>query len=133
VSDFTSQVLVGRLTQWYKSELVRRHPLGRVLRAKPLEFQHEICRWDAQYSAGRIHFLLRQLKHGEELDPIEIEMQWRGLEVTGLVVTDGHHRLAAYILARKRRIPANVSGIVPVNEWLTGARRKCPLPVEECK
>lgn len=123
----SSHVLVGRITQWYKSELVQRHPLARVLKAKPLEFWHEKLRWDGRYDAGRIHFLLRQLRRGESLEPIEIDMRWRGLEVTGLAVTDGHHRLAAHILARKRRIPANVSGIASVNEWLTGARRKCPL------
>jgi hypothetical protein len=127
VSEFTSQVLIGRLTQWYSSELVRHYPLERVLKAKPLEFWRETCRWGGRYDAGRIHFLLRQLRRGESLDPIEIDMRWCGDSVSGLSVIDGHHRLAAHVLARKRRISAGVSGLVPMIEWLTGARRKCPL------
>jgi hypothetical protein len=98
-----------------------------VLKAKPLAYRRESDRMNDPYDAGRIHFLLLELRYGAELEPIEIDMQWRGLEVTGLVVTDGHHRLAAHILARKRRIPASVGGLVPMIEWLTGARRKCPL------
>lgn len=122
------QVLTGRLTQWYYPPWLRRFTLEHVLRSRPREFEHETTRMhDRGYDAGRIHFLLLQLRSGAELTPIELDMSWHGSSVTGLVVIDGHHRLVAHVLGRKRHIPASVSGLVSMIEWLRGERRKCPI------
>lgn len=80
------------------------------------------------YDLGRVRYFAEQLNETDiELDPITIDNN------TGHqciypepVVLDGHHRLAAYKLARRRTIPAHYGGRLDVLDYLTGKRRKLP-------
>lgn len=121
-------VLTGRLKQSYWPEWLQRLTFSRVLSYKPREFCAELDReLDQNYDAGRVHFMLRQLKAGDPLDPIEIEATWHGFSPNGITVLDGHHRLAASVLARKRRIPASVGGLVKARDWLVGTTNVYPF------
>lgn len=121
-------VLTGRLKQSYWPAWLQLLTLARVLGTEPREFCHEDLRAsDSGYDAGRIHFLLRQIKAREPLDPIEIDTSWYNHSPVGIIVIDGHHRLVAAVLARKRRIPASVGGLVKARDWLVGESPVCPF------
>jgi len=121
-------ILINRLRQLYWPTWLRRMTIERVLRAKPCDFEDERLRpLRRNYDAGRIHFMLIQLRRREPLDPIDVEATWSCNTPDGLWVSDGHHRLVASVLARKRRILANVWGIVATRDWLVGKTRRCPL------
>lgn len=123
----TDLVLVNRLRQAYWPSWLRHWTLGRVLLAKPREFRPHDSRQEKPYDCGRVHFLLREIRAGKPIEPVEIETTWHGHSPIGLILLDGHHRFVASVLAGKRRIPANVGGLVDLRDWLVGERREFPL------
>lgn len=126
--DDTHRILLNRLRQFYWPGWLNRLTLTRVLRSRPRQFESEQLRvYDRGYDAGRVHFLMRQLHKRRGLDPIEIDTTWHGNSPVGLVVTDGHHRLVAAVLAGRQSVRASVSGLVDMRRWLTGDTDKCPL------
>ncbi len=134
--------LVGRLSQAYwPADILGMYTLSRVLRAPPVaEYVDPYDRPDpalsprhaGRWNAGRVHHFYNLLKAREELDPIDVTSQvwptrmgtppaWGGPEVT-----DGHHRFAAAVLARKRWIRVSFDGLVSTMEWLSGKKRTPP-------
>ncbi len=132
-------ILVERLRRVYwPQEIFEMYRLERVLRAKPVEHfipeDNVKCR-NALYDLGRVHYFYRRLHGGGCVDPISLETEvpfgrlGSPVDWGSPIITDGHHRFAAAVLARKRRIPATFGGVVEQLEWLTGARPFRSLPV----
>lgn len=126
-------VLVHRLQKAYWPKLVRTFTLAKVLRARPICEYVSIPR-DTKYDLGRVRHFMLEMRAGNAVDPIVIDTDvipgrsygqppiW-----LGPIITDGHHRFVAAVLLRRRRIPASISGLVSLAEWLTGKRRHYPL------
>lgn len=78
------------------------------------------------WNRGRVRYFYDMIICGEEIDPISIDSQCRqyraGCPITwgGPFIDDGHHRFAAAILARKRKIRASLGGLVTTHRWLRG-------------
>jgi hypothetical protein len=86
---------------------------------------------DLTYDFGRVHFFMQQLKQGGQLDPIVVESTVYptrgGPTAWGPPhIEDGHHRFAAAVLARSRRIPMAFGGLLTTRDWLVGTTRRPP-------
>jgi len=79
------------------------------------------------YDYGRVRHLMDEMQVGKEPEPIELDNSWMGTTPTGLLVVDGHHRLMAAALLKRRFIPALYSGWTDVLDWLKGQRKSCPF------
>jgi len=119
-------ILVRRLKQIYWPKWCTQLTLDRVQRAEPRGYEPPTHR-DVRYDAGRVHYLLRELRRRQSLDPVELETTWNGHSPVGTVMLDGHHRFVATVLAHKRRIPVDVGGLVLVRDWLVGGPEQYPL------
>ena len=88
------------------------------------------------WNRGRVRYFYDLIICGEEIDPISIDSQSRqyraGFPISwgGPFIDDGHHRFAAAILARKRKIRATLSGLVTTHRWLRGEVPLKQLPPE---
>jgi hypothetical protein len=82
---------------------------------------------DARYDRGRVRYFLEALQDGQELEPIAIDNTCVGMRVLPEpVLLDGHHRLIAYVLSGRKRIPSSYSGRVDLLRYLEGKRKTCP-------
>lgn len=132
-------ILVERLRRVYwPQEIFEMYRLERVLRTQPVDFVPEdnAKRRSDLYDLGRVHYFYKKLRGGGSVDPICVETEVPFGSRLGSptswgppVIDDGHHRFAAAVLARKRRIPASFGGVVEQLEWLTGVRPFRSLPV----
>lgn len=135
-------VLVGRLRQAYWTpfvrKLARKASLSYAVRSDFLDEEARAAltpKEKDRYDGGRVRFFYEKLRRGEALNPVEIDMHADFYSLTALpswsgpFLVDGHHRFAAHILARKRRIPATFGGLVSVLEWLRGDVRRIPPEV----
>ena len=72
---------------------------------------------------ARIRFFV---ENPERMDPISLDNEvyngWFGRPI----VVDGHHRLIAAAILRRRRILASYSGLLSTLDYLTGKTRKAP-------
>lgn len=107
-------LLVQRLKRYYwPNNVLGLYTLQAVLGSEPIsEFVDEYTRGSG-YHLGRVrHFYQLLVENQEmELDPIDIKPAgWLWLH-------DGHHRYAAYVLAKRLWIPAKVEGSIPKYLW----------------
>ena len=118
-----SFVLVRRLQCAYWPTWCRQVAEDRRLpRARPRDYvETPRDRW---YDLGRVNHFVREFRTGRPVAPILIDTQWHGTSPLGPVIDDGHHRFIAAVIARKRRIAADVGGLVLHRDWLIG---KLPL------
>lgn len=64
--------------------------------------------------------MLDALVKGAEFEPIEIATAWYRSGAEGVQILDGHHRLMAYYLAKRKIIPASFSGSLALLAHLCG-------------
>lgn len=81
---------------------------------------------DEAWHYGRIAHFVNEIRKGNKLDEIIVDMNWFGISCTGIAVIDGHHRLCAADIAGAERIPASVGGIVDIIQWLAGIHDNAP-------
>lgn len=125
----TTQILTHRLRSLYWPDWMTEWTHASVMAAAPQPYRPGDQRDDA-YDLGRVRFFVDQLRAGEEIDPIIIETSWLPGPTPiplGMFIDDGHHRFAAAVLLRRRRIPASCGGLLELIKWLTGERRSLPL------
>lgn len=97
---------------------------------EPAEFITVEARWKLsiadldQWNCGRIAFFRRALRRRKKTDPIELDNEAFRWSLGGPIVTDGHHRLCAAILEKRRHIRCSYSGLVKTLQWLKGAGRR---------
>jgi hypothetical protein len=134
------QVLVRRLIRAYDNpeyhEFYRGLGLARIRKHPPVGYRAETKRSrDDSYDLGRVRYFVDRLLEGEELRPIKTVDNLLGVYRCGarawpkapsVDVVDGHHRLWAYWLVRRRMIPVCYSGRADVLDYLTGKRARLP-------
>jgi hypothetical protein len=143
VSPVIEHALVRRLRRCYWPEDVFGVYTRAAVLATPPEarFRNELWRGhrdpnDQTYDFGRVHFFMRLLKQGRQLDPIVVETTVYptrgGPPAWGPPhIEDGHHRFAAAVLAKCRRIPMAFGGLLSSRDWLVGATRSPPTEILE--
>ena len=131
-----SEILVDRLVATYEwpnddpqSAPFRRLTLEEVLGHRPvaayLDDHSRIV--DEAWHIGRVRFFYDELRAGRVLDPISIDNRCdRGHIYPEPILLDGHHRLAASVIAGSRTILAWYGGRLDLLAYLTGGRRTCP-------
>lgn len=136
-------LLVGRLFRaynpyWFERSVFKGLTL-RKLQAWPPVTEHmdEYLRSDPDkfrtkkimaYDLGRVRHFVDRLKAGEELDPIEVDNECDGGHIyPEPILNDGHHRLVAYRLVKRRTIPACYSGRCDLLDYLKGLRTRKPV------
>jgi len=130
------KILVSRLAWWYDAfGVIGKFTLEEMLNVPTAEAYAEEtddCREDRLWHMGRVRYFYELLQRRKWLDPIEVEnrvhqyricspVTWGGPEIL-----DGHHRFCAAVLARKRRVMADVYGLESTKNWLTGKLRRLP-------
>jgi hypothetical protein len=135
--------LVHRLKQCYWPKGVFSvYTREAVLAAEPQpRFRNEHWRGqrdydDLTYDFGRVRFFMQQLKQRIKLDPIVVETKvfptrgnppaWGPPQIE-----DGHHRFAAAVMAKCRRIPMQFGGLLTTRDWLVGTKRLAPPEISE--
>lgn len=79
------------------------------------------------YHVGRVRYFVERLLLGGHLTPVVLDNACAyGHVYPELVVLDGHHRMCAYLLAGRARVPASYSGRVDFLRYLCGASNKRP-------
>lgn len=119
--DSVDMILVERLALLYDVwnglgiDPVKREDLPNVAQEhmEPLER-------GLDYHIPRVAFFVKEIEEGRTVSPIDLDNLWSGWWPLGIVLEDGHHRLAAAILTQTTRIPCVYSGIVDALEWLKG-------------
>lgn len=82
---------------------------------------------DRAWDLGRIRFFYDELGRGADLEPIDVDNVCDGGRIYPIpIVLDGHHRLIAAVL-RRRRIRVEYGGRVDLLDYLKGQRRRPPL------
>lgn len=133
-------ILVHRLRDAYYPEFIQEYidNRDRTLKAA-IQSQYTgstRLRNNVQWSRGRVRHFYNLFKQGAEVDPIEVDNEVHQYRVGspiswgGPLIMDGHHRFIAAILAGKRKIWADVGGLVSTIEWLQGKRPYEPIPEE---
>ena len=85
------------------------------------------------YDRRRIAYFVDRLRRGAPIEPIEVDNDIPptrgGPPAWGPpIIIDGHHRACAAILAGRRRVDCEYSGLVDTLEWLKGAGRVAKPP-----
>jgi hypothetical protein len=100
-------LLTSRLKKKYwPKDVMGIYNLADVLAARPVSVyvpESQKRREKDSFNLGRVHFFYNQLKAGKTLDRIDVRFSFFWDEI---MLYDGHHRFAAYVLARKKYIPA---------------------------
>lgn len=140
-SPAVDHALVGRLKRCYwPAEIFDVYTREAVLSATPEpRFRDETWRGrrdpdDLSYDFGRVRFFMQQIRRGVRLDPIVVETtvypMHSGPSVWGPPhIEDGHHRFAAAVLARSRRIAMAFGGLLSTRDWLVGTTHKPPAEI----
>jgi hypothetical protein len=79
------------------------------------------------YHAGRVAYMRDEILRHHELEPIQIDNYFNYGSVSGIAVTDGHHRFAAYIMAKCKMISAEYGGMEDILRWLKGEKNECSI------
>lgn len=123
-----SRIIVTRLLRYYDPfatlGLSRSKTAQRVARARPRAYV-ELHHRTASYHVGRIRWLMLHVA-AWRATPISIDNFCNHGYFGPPIVVDGHHRLCAAALLRRRHILASYSGLVSTLDYLTGACRKAP-------
>jgi len=128
VDHILVQRFVRLYSWWFDESLYRKVKLRDLLKHPPRpNFIREDKRPDDDDLAwhyGRVRFFYDRLIAGKKLNPVMIDNACYGSHISNEpVLTDGHHRLAAYWFAKSKTMPAYYSGRVDLLEYLTGQRR----------
>ena len=135
-NDYTDDVVIARLLEDYDPVealgLAKGSLRGRVNALSGHAEAWSIYIPDGErpdnYDIGRIAYMVDRMADGWEPDPIEVANQCeRGRIYNAIVVTDGHHRLVAAILAGRKTIRATVGGLVSIADYLSGRSDEAPL------
>jgi hypothetical protein len=133
-------ILVARLRQAYWPRIVAEwleDPAD--IRSSKTQKKYVSTAWRSRslsWNRGRVRYFYDLLICGEEIDPISIDNQCRQyraghpIQWGGPFIDDGHHRFAAAILARKRKIKASLSGLLSTHRWLRGEVPLKSMPPE---
>lgn len=126
--DEVSRVIVSRLLRYYDPfgalALNRGRVARRVLSARPREHLDLHCR-TAAYHVGRIRWLMEHVSEWKHT-PISVDNFCDHGHFGPPIVVDGHHRLCAAALLKRRYILATYSGLVSTLDYLTGVSRRAP-------
>jgi hypothetical protein len=129
------EILVDRLTALYgwpsegSTNPFPKIALTRLLGHRPAsQYRDDMTRIvDEAWHVSRVRFFYDELLAGRSLDPISLDNVCnRGHIYPEPIVLDGHHRLAASILADARIILAWYGGRTDLRDYLTGRRHRCP-------
>ncbi len=129
------EILVDRLCALYgwpsegSTNPFRRITLDELLRHRPAtEYRDDMTRIvDETWHVSRVRFFYDELLAGRQLDPISIDNVCDGGHIyPEPILIDGHHRLAASVLASVRTILAWYGGRIDLRDYLTGRRLRCP-------
>jgi hypothetical protein len=124
-------VLVNRLLRFYDPYValgldaegvvrdLRKHPS----RKTPIRWSGERLVSRRQHVA-RIRFFV---ENPDRIDAIALDNAVRGGWFCEPIVVDGHHRLIAALILRRRRIPASYSGLNSTLDYLVGKIRREPI------
>lgn len=128
-------VLVGRLLAVYKPEWILKYTLEQVRGTDPISDWFHYNERDEAYDMGRIHHFVQELEEGRTPDPIITDNQIYSSSSSHVSwgppkIMDGHHRFCAYVLLKKKRIPASCGGLVTNISWLVGKIRRDRPPEE---
>lgn len=81
---------------------------------------------EAAWHFGRVRHFYDRIRNGLTVDPIDVDNRCVHGHIYPIpVVLDGHHRLVAATLARKR-LAARYSGRIDLLDYLTGKRSRPP-------
>jgi len=100
----------------------------RIQRVKPLTEHGGPQMRDRFYDIKRVRFFMDELRAGRALDPISLDNECRQYRIGCPIswgmpfVDDGHHRFSAYVLCKRKRLPATLGGLKVHHEWLRGER-----------
>jgi len=130
ISQETNMVLVGRLLHYYDPYVTLGLDEETVVcslyryssRKTPIRWSKERIVSRRQHIA-RIRFFV---ENPSRIDAIVLDNDTYNGHFYGPIVVDGHHRLIAVSILRRRRIPASYSGLVSTLNYLTGKTRKAP-------
>lgn len=129
-SDVVDQIILRRFLPYYASWFGIEEMTARKLLSYPpqSEYVEELRRPDdPSWHASRVRHFYDELLAGRSLTPVMIDCECaRGHVYPEPVLVDGHHRLAAYRLAKRATFPAYYSGRVDVLKYLIGQRRTMP-------
>lgn len=130
-----SQVLTSRLLAVYKPEWILKYTEKEVRAAEPISDWFHYAERDKSYDLGRIHHFLQELEEGKTLDPIITDNEIYSSSSSYVSwgppkIMDGHHRFAAYVLLKRKRIPCSCGGLVTHIDWLVGKTRRDRPPLE---
>lgn len=124
-----SRIIVTRLLRYYDPFAVlglsRSKTAQRVVLTRPRAYVEEYHR-EASYHVGRIRWLMLHVAAWRD-SPISVDNFCDRGHFGPPIVVDGHHRLCAAALLRRRHILASYSGLVSTLDYLMGARRKAPV------
>lgn len=80
------------------------------------------------YHRRRIRYFVDLLRAGEELNPISVDNVCSDRHIYPIpVLLDGHHRLIASILEKRKTILAHYGGRVDLLRYLEGKRKSLPV------
>ena len=124
-------VLVGRLLRYYDPYSALDLDAGVVARdlrkfpPRKTPFRQKAFVSRRRWHIARIRFFV---ENPEKMDPISLDHEvCKGCFCFhGPIVVDGHHRLIAAAILRRRRILASYSGLLSTLDYLTGKTRKAP-------
>lgn len=136
-SDEVDQIILRRFlpyyVPWFGFEVMK---VRELLSYPPYpEYVEELRRpEDPSWHAGRVRHFYDELLAGRSLTPVMIDCECGVTDPEGRpayiypepLLVDGHHRLAAYRLAKRATFPAYYSGRVDVLKYLIGQRRTMP-------
>ena len=90
-------------------------------------FGEDATREERDWDIGRIRYFRRLIREGVSLAPICVENStYNARFIIDVEIMDGHHRLCAAILERKRKIRADYGGRVDIMNYLRGKRKRLP-------
>lgn len=134
--EFVEHVLVERLVSVYWQHCFTDWTLEKVLDSVPIpDFIPDFERVVEIYDLGRVHYFLKCIQEGKELDPIDLETRVypnRGGPPSwgGVSIFDGRHRFAAAVLAKAPTILVSFGGLIEQLAWLTGKIDEMPDTLE---
>lgn len=122
------RVLISRLTKYYDPFAalgLQRAEVESLMRSVSAddEFVPDKAGWSQARHASRIRYFADK----PCANPIEIDNDCSSGWFGPPIVIDGHHRLCASILKRRRSIAATYGGLVAGLRWLEGKQKKDPF------
>lgn len=124
IVSMVHHILVSRLCRMYPAQSILEafeipQDMIWVETVKPLNSYRSKSR-GPKYHQRRIRHFVDQLRSGKDLEPIEVENESSANQRYSPFVSDGHHRLVAYVYAKRRRVPCLYKGRQDLLDYLLG-------------